>query len=198
MAAGDISKRLMSDIRDELGDQAMELIRNDNIIYDKLTHYQKNFMMFFQTSRVKFEYPLFTNQSEYELQERMMNITKVRFNDEMEYYPIYKLPQETPGDDVRVITLTRADKLVTGTDIMTVWAFIKPLDTDVISATMDPIIEKVYHYLLKEAVLSHYRHLHPEFRPMELIEKDIKRTANKLKAIERSQVKPMISTKLNF
>jgi len=202
MAAGDISRRLVSDIRDELSDQSRELIKTDNAIYNKLTHYQKNAMMFFQTSRVEYGYPLTQNKSDYYINERIMNITKVDWNDELKdelgALPVYTLPKTTPYDDTRKIILTQSDKFVTGRDEMTVIAFIRPLETDVISATKDPIIETGYHFLLKECVLSHYRHLHPEFRPLETVERDIKRTALKIRALERSQVKPMISTKLNF
>lgn len=77
---GEISKSLIAQIKDELGDHGRRLFSNDEVIYNRLNGVQVYFMSNFLTSRRDFSVNLIDNVYEYELNARVMTVTDLTIN----------------------------------------------------------------------------------------------------------------------
>lgn len=194
MAAGDISKELVADVREELGDSSKTLIKADKLLYDRLAWYQNYLMITKKLSRVKVTYPLITGQSVYPFLEEVVSHTAFWFSDDIACIPVIQTSDTTSGDDARELTLSKSDEFVTGTDFMYSSAFIRPTTAQKISKSVDPIIEDVYYPLLKEYTINYYKN--PE--PISLLMKQTQEIADALKAVDRAISRTMGTNKLNL
>lgn len=194
--AGEISKYLVSDIRDQLNDQEKKLIPADGILYNKLNHYQNIIMSTYYTTKQKYSYPLIEGETLYQVIENILKITSITFNADIPAVPIVKINNITSGDGIRYIELT--DTSYTSADMMYVEAFIRPDRADKITAEYDPILDEAYHYYLEQCVLSEYRHLNEVFQPLKAVYQAIQELSDNLRSMNRAVIKPAFRNKINF
>lgn len=180
--AGEKSKKLMFEIREDLRDHERAIVRANSTIYGKLTHYEAHIMENYQTKKEKAEIDLVKDTAEYDIPAKFMEITGFSFNDDIAVFPIVDFDNTTGA---RKVILSNSDTFKTG-DKMTLEGYVKPLSTHVISESEDPVIISDFYYLLKELVLSDYRHIRQDFRDKESVEKDIKKKAMALKRTNRA------------
>lgn len=177
--AGEVTKSLIGKIISELKDEDMKIMENYGIACNKLNRYQLLFMQKYLTSKRSFEIELTSGIYEYRLHPRILKVLKCNYsNTDI---------QLTTTDRIYNIILADDTEFTTG-DIMTIEAFIRPLQkqytfegeeepeiiaSDIISLSVDPIIEEEYHPWLIAAVLSEYRKHNPEFMTFENVIKEV-------------------------
>ena len=146
--AGEKSKYLVNRIRDILGDLHNKRIRNDVILYDLLTRYQREFMTSYNTTRTVTTVTL-TTATEYTLATNINKIIRVYVPDtqtDTDYYI-------TIDEINRKIKIGESETPVTGEKIY-IDAYLKPVTA--ISKTVDPVIGDDYEPYLTDAVLTHF------------------------------------------
>lgn len=206
MAAGDISKGLIQEIRDPSGidDAGRKKIPSDILLYRKLSYYQDYIMVKFKTKKTISTVNLITNTSTYEIPYGIFWIRNITFSDGV--YTSYSVNDETRDTD-KTITLEYSENFVTGTDKMYINGFIRPVkrpavgllapvDED-ISSTVDPIIDRAYHQLLVKAVLSEFRRFNNELMPLERVEILVKELRDNTGLIDGISETPNI-TRISF
>jgi len=186
MANGDISKRLASEIRDVLNiNSSNTLIKNDFLIYNSLDRYQKEFMTNFKTSFQRYTITL-SGALTVALDPRLFIITKI--------YPDLKnlsgdIYQPEYDRNTHSLIFPEGSTQYAG-DKIYVEGYIRPAYTtdnqgepvyDDISDNIDPIIERDYFPLLKDAVWSEYQHINKSFRAIELVRQDVHNLAASLR-----------------
>ena len=186
MANGDISQKLVADLRDYLRDHDRKIVPVDGYFYDELTDCQDSVMTDILTSRIVSEYPLITSQPDYTLDDKMLQITKIYFNEDIKYIPPYEISNTTVNDDSRKIVFEGSENFVTGTDFCYIECYIGPNEFDKISKTNDPILPKYLHHLLKMLVLSKFRHIYPELEDYDTVMYRISKRVYRRKAINRA------------
>ena len=186
MAAGDVSKILVSKLRDDLNDQSRLIIPIDNTLYDKLAHYQLMIMTRFLTNRAEGTYPLVTGTSEYDIPENYISVVKIRFNAEI--MDTNSIPNVDINLSTRKYVLSGSEDFVTGTDTMISEYYYKPLLTEEITASVDPLLTEDYLYLLRACVLSEYRYVNENFQELPMVLAQIQQLAADLRATVRYRV----------
>jgi hypothetical protein len=168
------SQKLLMDFRDKLRDQAHEQEPSDGIPYGYFTEAQDYFMKICKTSKFKFPMPLFAGQEEYPLDDRIIKIDKIRFNDKS-FNPYIGLPKTSWGD-IRTVLVTGSlrednehywywgnihhhhERTVTQEgDVMLLEAFFKPPKGTVINTLHNPVIEDDFYNYLVMWALSYYQ-----------------------------------------
>lgn len=197
MANGDISQRLVSSVRDYLNDHQRKIIPTDDFIYAELTDQQDMIMTEILSSRLIAEYPLIANQESYELDDKIIQVTGITFNSELDFEPEITYSKTTVDDDIRKITLSGYESFVTGRDMMYIEYFVGPNEFDAISRTNDPILPQYLHHLLIKLILSNYRDLFPAFEPYDQVKMRIAKKCMARKGYNKSQTLK-ISTGINF
>lgn len=198
MATGDITKEMVSDIRDRLSDQAKLLVKTDKMIHRRLTYWQKYIMTAHRLNRLLLNYPLSPNLSRYGLERRSLTITKVYFNEDIQCVPIVTLPNLTAKDSHRVIVLSNSDTFRAGVDTMYVETFIRPDITNTVDSLNDPLLDNIFLEDLKCCYLSEFRAMFPQFEPIEVVDRRIAKLGNRIKALNMGIIKPVIKSSLNF
>ena len=74
MATGDISKRLVHQIKDLLGEHDNRLFPNDKILYKKLSDLQRDWMIKYKTTKQVFDITLVAGTYEYDIPDRVLVI----------------------------------------------------------------------------------------------------------------------------
>ena len=74
MATGDISKRLVHQIKDLLGEHDNRLFPNDKILYKKLSDLQRDWMIKYKTTKQVFDITLVAGTYEYDIPDRVLLI----------------------------------------------------------------------------------------------------------------------------
>lgn len=196
MAAGDITKKMVFEVRDTIGDLDKKKIRADKIIIKDLNRKMRMAMTVYNTSRVQREYDLVQNQSDYEIEDDVLQIVGCRFNEEINTDII--LPTLT-NEDSRILKLTNSESFSAG-QVMILDIFIKPTEENAMSSTKDPIIDPEYHDILVDLVTSDYgRQFNIEGMPnRELILKELEIVARRKNAINRVFTKQVETDRINF
>jgi len=192
---GDISKRLISQIRSELNDESNTIIKTDDIIYRKLSFYQRDWSKRFKCIKVVIEFDLVTDQEVYPIDKKVVSINNISFYDpegELLDWDIDKTVKITPltKHEPRQIILNGSDEFESG-QVMYADCYIQATDEDDISRTNDPIILDDYWDYLVKAVLSEYRYLRQDFMPIEYIEMRVKEIANMSLSLNRTTLNNM-------
>lgn len=192
---GDVSKRLISQIRSELNDESNTIIKTDDIIYRKLSFYQRDWSKRFKCIKVVIEYDLVTDQEVYPIDKKVVSINNISFYDpdgELLDWDIDKTVKITPltKHEPRQIILNGSDEFESG-QVMYADCYIQATDEDDISRTNDPIILDDYWDYLVKAVLSEYRYLRQDFMPIEYIEMRVKEIANMSLTVNRTTINNM-------
>jgi len=168
--AGEITKWMIGQILTELGDEDLKIVGNKGLICNKLNRYQILFMQTKFTSKRRYDIVLTAGTYEYKLHPRILKVLKSS---------IPNCDIQLNSEDVRNYSLIIPEnaEFTTG-DVLKIETFIRPLQksyeveegsripSDIISFTVDPIIEEDYHYCLIDAVLSEYRKVNPEFKTL--------------------------------
>lgn len=192
---GDISKRLISQIRSELNDESNTIIKTDDIIYRKLSFYQRDWSKRFKCIKVVIEFDLVTDQEVYPIDKKVVSINNISFYDpegELLDWDIDKTVKITPltKHEPRQIILNGSDEFESG-QVMYADCYIQATDEDDISRTNDPIILDDYWDYLVKAVLSEYRYLRQDFMQIEYIEMRVKEIANMSLSLNRTTLNNM-------
>ena len=188
MADGDISRRLVAQIRDQLGDVISRMIPNDEIIYQRLDAFQKEWMGRFKTTLYDQKLTFLSDTTTYAYSDRFFRIIDIMMESE---------DLDAWDGDLECIFHNRTNNIIFTTDYPVgvdfyVVGYIKPsyyITTadppvtvdDTISDSVDPIISdepnSLFLYYLKEAVLSGYRSKNPDFRKLSDIEVSVRKHA---------------------
>lgn len=182
--AGEKSKKLLYELREELGDHSRTLVQANSTLYGKLTHYESEIMINHDSTREEAEINLVLDQSEYDAPEKFKTITKFDFNDDIAVFPTVEIDTTT---EPIVLKLSSSETFKTG-DKITIEGFVKPLSTHKISESEDPVIDGAYFYLLKQLVLSDYTHIRPDFQSKEDVEEQIKKKVRSLRRKNRATI----------
>lgn len=193
------------------------LLKNDFLIYNALDKYQRQFLLNYYTNIGYYTLELVTGTASYPLHPRVFQIFSVEAGENnvvSEYNGRY---------DAETHSLVILNDDVISQDTLKIGAYLKPAKwtqtngqgsngyefdappsplpqepvitviDDRISDTTDPIIPEDYHSLLTEAVLSEYRHIFPQFRPIELIKNDVRVMADTLRPAAVMRARNLIS-----
>lgn len=209
MADGDISKELVNKVRIDLDDLGRKIIKTDDIIYRKLSFYQKDWSKRFKCIKLVIQYDLVANQSIYPIESKVVSINNIKFYDPSteDTFILYCYWNNGTWDyccesfcsrfnpkvfispltkhEARQIVLSGSENFTAG-QVMYADAYIQATDDDKISRTNDPIIGEDYTDYLYKAVLSEYRYLRPDFQKLESIEERVKDTAFSALSINRA------------
>lgn len=194
--AGDITKRIVSQIRDRLALLSNNtVLKNDFLIYNLMNKYQSKWMLRYRTNRHYYTINLTNGVKSYPLDKRVYEVISVKngINNVIKEYEGYY------DDKTNSIILNYPETIAEG-DKLICCAYIKPYmgsinvytpdddsggtpvicpTGDKILSTTDPIIPPEYYDYLEEAVLTDLR---PKlFRPIQEIEYDVSATANRLR-----------------
>jgi hypothetical protein len=163
MAAGDTTKKLISQVRTALRDDAPRIFPTDIPLIDSLNKYQTEFMLLFETTYQVFAVTLTSGTTEYTMDPRVNRIDRAySHNSDLEEND-YEIQSDY---DRRKLILLAEDEDVTTSDIIYVKAWIKPathevnnggtisIVSDDISTTYDPIIGTMYEGYLAQAVIA--------------------------------------------
>jgi hypothetical protein len=186
MAAGDVSKLLVSKLRDDLNDQSRLIVPIDNTLYDKLAYYQLMIMTRFLTNRSEGAFPLVADTSEYDIPENYISVVKIEFNAEI--MDTNSVPKVDINLSTRKFVLSGSEDFVTGTDTMTVEYYYKPLLSEEITSVKDPLLTEDYFYLLNKCVLSEYRYVNENFQELPMVLAQIQQLAADLRSTVRYRV----------
>lgn len=145
---GLVSKKLAFKIRDILGDLAKGRIKNDVILYDLLSRFQREFMSRHNTTIAKFTITLST-ALEYTIDVTAGKIIKVYTADTQERNYEYDIDEQSRK---LILTDRAGNEPVTG-DVIYYDAYLKPT---VINSTTDPVIGTDYEPYLIDAVLTEF------------------------------------------
>lgn len=175
---GEKSRRLVRELREEMDDVDSKFIRFDDILYRKLYKWMSYAMMVHKTTKVKYSFPLINTMGEYILDPRIFQVVEVKFSEGVCRRP-YDL--NLTRDNERILKFdTYSD--FKDDDMMYVYAYIAPVQDDMISETMDPIIDESYYEYLKEYVLTEYRNIKKyeyRWRKKESIDADVSALAER-------------------
>lgn len=188
---GDISKGLVTRVREYLGDPTREKLKWDLLIYDKLSFYQDYLMTTKLLSRLKITYPLITDQSVYPFLANVVQHTDLWWNEDIECVPEVFVTKTTAGDDTRQLTLSYSDTFRTGTDFMYAYAYTRPTKEEKITTAKDPIIEDVYHDLLIDYTVLYFQ----SEKRLELTMKQTEEIAQALRSTNRFEAMPLLTNK---
>jgi hypothetical protein len=186
MAAGDVSKKLMNEIRDTLGDNARILVKSDFEIYNYLTEYQQEFMERYLTTSRNENITMVADTLNY-------NLDTVTRGDDVasEFIDIYKLTSDDDDseafgkfDHINYRIVMEEDSFTAG-EVITVRGHIKPLETTIITDSYDPIIGWSYYPYLKRAVLTNYSIEGKNFGRITWVRREVERKA----ADEKSKIR---------
>ncbi len=192
MASGDISKRLVSQIRSELDDNSNSIIKTDAIIYRKLSFYQRDWSKRFKCMKVVLEYDLVNDQQVYDIPDNVVSINNIKFHDSEgallnygDFIDDNVIITKVTKHETRQIILNNSDIFVAGM-VMYADAYIQATMDDEISGSKDPVLLEDYYDYLVKAVLSEYRYLRKDLMSLDYIELRVEETANAALRIDRS------------
>lgn len=185
--AGEKSIKLAHKVRDILGDLNKGRIRNDTIIFDLLSRYQREWMTQLNTTRQVITLTL-TTATEYNLDDLNVRPT-VLVNKVIKIYT----PDAQETDYVisydkinNKIIIGEETPPVTG-EIIYVLAYMKPATA--ISKTADPVIGDDYEPYLTDAVLTHFptKDIPQTLENVENVRTRVKRLADSMRNRERNR-----------
>lgn len=192
---GSISQKLVHKVRDILGDLSKSRIKNDVILYDLFSRYQREWMTQLNTTRKLITINI-TTATAYELDALLTDGTAV--NKMIEVYDpadqttnyIYKYDKHS-----NKIILSEETSPSTG-DIIYVIAYVKPVE-DIASDT-DPVIGSDFEPYLIDAALTHFpmKDIPQTLENVENIRAIVRRQADAVK--NRQRHKPGNLRQLNY
>lgn len=182
MAAGDVSREQATLIREFIGDNDYQIIPNDFIIYDKLTNYQQKWMVEKKIAEHTYEITLIAGTTSYALNSRLFQIIDIFVNEETGNQSIAGRYDEYTHSLIISSEFNNGDKVY-------VKGYLKPAFTEVdsvknydtIDETHDPLIDRAYFNLLRQAVLSDYSAIIKGIRSLESVEEQVEKLANELR-----------------
>ena len=176
--AGTISKGLVFKIRDILGDLSKGRIKNNTILYDLLSQFQREFMTKFNTNKATFTINI-TTDMEYAVDTTVNKVIKVY--DASTQKTEYRYTWDETG---RKIVLS-ADVLPVTGDKIYYDAYLKPLID--INSSVDPVIPADYHPYLIKAVLVQFptKDIPQTLEAFESVKIRVMELANSLKGTNR-------------
>ena len=199
MAAGDVTKELIGNIRTLLDDQAYLKIKNDGIILHGLNKAQYDLMTQYYTSKRKYEVALVVGTTEYLLDPHIIQVQNCNLQGCTFELTVYN--SESASANYNLFKLTVQSNIVfEAGDTVDITTFIKPLqrdvqtddedppttyDNDLITKTNDPIIEPDFLRCLEYHFTSRYRKYNEELPTMAEVIADVKNIRNRLYQMDR-------------
>ena len=167
------SEKMVSNIRNRLGDLGKRIIQNDSVIYDRLTHYQMLLMCNFPIVKAEFEFPLYPEKDAYPLDDNIHKVIDVILSNTQ-----LDLWFNDTTDDDRYFVINNKD-FITADDQLVLTCIVKPTVNEVITKQTLPIIPKLFHSYLCDCVLSEYSYVKP-FMKLDGVFSEVKALANRM------------------
>lgn len=171
---GEISKKLLNQVRDRLKDHNKIIISSDETIYQYFTHYQKILMLNFLTTTTTQEISLENNTKIYPILNiyKIISITPEGFElKDLTEYEIINDPMS-----LKISGFPDNSSLI-------VYGYCYPLEIHDINKDNDPILNPLFQGFLVECVLSHYINIDKSFLPLNIIFSNVQEMTYRLNEI---------------